>query len=77
MVEYGSGISHGPAGQVGGGGGGTPIVGGPVNSADIGANVSNMFNNAVNTFSTLPFFEQVALILLALLVLYFVARRAF
>jgi hypothetical protein len=28
MVEYGGGISNGPAGQVGGGGAGTPALGG-------------------------------------------------
>ena len=76
MVEYGGGISHGPAGQVSGSGGGSPVGGHPA-SVDLGSSVSNMFNDAVNTFSTLPFFEQVALVLLALVVLYFVARRAF
>ena len=74
MVEYGGGISHGPAGQVSGGGG--PVTGHPA-SVDLGSSVSGMFNDAMHTFSTLPFAEQVVLVVAALFVLYLVARRAF
>jgi hypothetical protein len=48
MVEYGGGIEHGPAGQVGGGS--PPLGGGAV---DIGASVGDFVNNAVNTVSTM------------------------
>ncbi len=79
MVEYGGGLSHGPAGQVGGagGGGGPAVVGGPVTSPDLGGQVSGMFNDAVHTFSALPFAEQALLVVAALFVLWLVARRAF
>jgi hypothetical protein len=78
MVEYGGGLSHGPAGQVHGtGGGGTPIVGHPVSSPDFGASIGNAFNDAFHTFSTLPFAEQALLVIVGLFVLYLVARRAF
>jgi hypothetical protein len=72
MVEYGGGISHGPAGQVGG----THAVGNTA-SADFGASVSNAFNGAVNTFSAMPLAEQVLLVALALIVAYFLLRRVF
>ena len=72
MVEYGGGISHGPAGQVGGSHGA-----GAVASVDFGTSVSNAFNGAVNTFSAMPLAEQVLLVGLALIVAFFVLRRAF
>lgn len=46
-------------------------------SPDLGAQVSGMFNDAVHTFSALPFFEQALLVIAALFVLWLVARRAF
>jgi len=76
MVEYGGGISHGPAGQVSGGGGGNP-VGGHAGSIDIGSNVSNFFNDAVNTFSAMPLLEQVLLVGLAMIIGFFLLRRVF
>jgi hypothetical protein len=77
MVEYGGGISHGPAGQVQGGGGGPAVVGGPVNSPDFGSQVGGMFNDVLHTFSTLPFAEQALLVVGAIFILWLVARRAF
>jgi hypothetical protein len=74
MVEYGGGISHGPAGQVSGSGGTHPLAGG---GSDIGANVSNIFNDAVNTFSAMPLAEQVLLVAITLILAYFLLRRAF
>ena len=76
MVEYGGGISHGPAGQVGGGGGGGGVGGGGP-SIDLGSNVSNMFNDAVNTFSAMPLAEQVLLVVAAIVILGFVLRKVF
>jgi hypothetical protein len=74
MVEYGGGISHGPAGQVSGGGG-NPVGG--AGSVDIGSNVSSFFNNAVNTFSAMPLLEQVLLVGFAMIIGYFLLRRVF
>jgi hypothetical protein len=71
MVEYGGGISHGPAGQVSGG---HPLAGGG-GGADVGANVSNFFNDAVNTFSAMPLLEQVVLVVAAMIIGYFLLRR--
>jgi hypothetical protein len=73
MVEYGGGISHGPAGQVSGGGGNP--VGGHAGSIDVGSNVSNFFNDAVNTFSAMPLLEQVVLVVAAMIIGYFLLRR--
>ena len=72
MVEYGGGISHGPAGQVSGGGGG---VANHAGSIDVGSNVSSFFNNAVNTFSAMPLVEQVVLVVAAMIIGYFLLRR--
>ena len=74
MVEYGGGISHGPAGQVSGSAA-HPLVGG--GGTDIGANVGNFFNEAVNTFSTMPLVEQVVLVIAAMMIGYFLLRRVF
>jgi hypothetical protein len=74
MVEYGGGISHGPAGQVSGSSG-HPLAGG--GGTDIGANVGNFFNDAVNTFSAMPFLEQVVLVIAAMMIGYFLLRRVF
>jgi len=76
MVEYGNGISHGPAGQVSGNGGGSPVGAHPA-TADFGAQVGGFFNDATHTFSTLPFAEQVLIVVVGLFILYLVARRAF
>lgn len=75
MVEYGGGLSHGPAGQVSGSGA-HPLAGGGGGS-DIGANVGNFFNNAVNTFSAMPLIEQVVLVVAAMIIGYFLLRRVF
>jgi len=72
MVEYGGGISHGPAGQVGGSHGA-----GSVATVDFGTSVSNAFNGAVTTFSAMPLAEQVLLVGLALILAYFLFRRVF
>jgi hypothetical protein len=73
MVEYGGGISHGPAGQVSG----AHPVGGHPASVDIGSNVSSFFNDAVNTFSAMPLLEQVVLVVAAMMIGYFLLRRVF
>jgi hypothetical protein len=71
MVEYGGGIEHGPAGQVGGG---NPPVGGG-GGVDLGASVGDFVGNAVNTVSTM---EPTALLLLVVGILFGLAllRRA-
>jgi hypothetical protein len=76
MVEYGNGISHGGAGQVSGGGGST-LVNGSGGGPDLGANISNTFNGAVATFSAMPLAEQVLIVAVALILAYFIFRRAF
>lgn len=50
MVEYGGGISHGPAGQVGGGGGSAPAGGSP----DIVASITHGANDLVHQVLALP-----------------------
>lgn len=47
MVEYGGGIEHGPAGQVGG----SPPLGG--GSVDLGASVGDFVGNAIHAVSTM------------------------
>lgn len=76
MVEYGTGISHGPAGQVSDGGGGSPVGAHPA-SVDLGASIGSAVNDAAHTFSTMPFAEQALIVIVGLFVLYLVARRAF
>ena len=51
MVEYGGGISHGPAGQVGGGGGGAPDVGAHV---DFFSSVGHTLHDVSNTILAQP-----------------------
>ena len=69
MVEYGNGVSHG-AGQVPGGG---HVAGG--GSVDVGANVSHFFDNAVSTVSTMPFAEQVVLLIVVIFVGFLLLRK--
>lgn len=52
MVEYGGGIQNGPAGQVGGYGGGNPPDFG--STPDLFTSVGNVVNDAVNMVSTAP-----------------------
>ena len=74
MVEYGNGISHGPAGQVGGGGGvSAPPVGGHV---DFFASISHTVNDVTHTILAQPpevLAVGIVLFFLGLIVL----RRAF
>jgi hypothetical protein len=51
MVEYGGGISNGPAGQVGGGGAGTPDLGGHV---DFFSSVGHTINDVTHTILAQP-----------------------
>ena len=51
MVEYGNGISHGPAGQVGGGGAGTPGGGAHV---DFFSSIGNSIHDVTNTVLAQP-----------------------
>ena len=70
MVEYGGGISDGPAGQVSGG---SQPFGQPV---DLFSSVGHAINDAVNTVSALSPLEMLALgavVLVGLILL----RRAF
>lgn len=75
MVEYGTGISHGPAGQVSGGAG-SPVGAHPA-SVDLGTSIGNAVNDAAHTFSTMPFAEQALIVIVGLFILYLVGRRAF
>jgi len=72
MVEYGGGISKGPAGQVGGGGGTAPDFGG----GDPFANIRHTVDGAVSwvgSLSTIELAVLIAVIFVGLLIL----RRAF
>ena len=51
MVEYGGGINNGPAGQVSGGGGGSPELGGHV---DFFSSVSHTVNDVTHTILAQP-----------------------
>jgi hypothetical protein len=73
MVEYGNGIGHGAAGQVGGGGGGG--AGGGANP-DWGIAIGNAANDAWQTFTALPPW-QMALIVVLVIGALIVLRRAF
>lgn len=74
MVEYGGGINNGPAGQVGGNGGGAgPDFG---SSTDVFSSVGNVVNDAVNMISTAPFEMQVLAIVIFFAGL-IVLKRAF
>jgi len=71
MVEYGGGISDGPAGQVSGGA--PPLGSGGV---DLGASVGDFVSGAIHTVSTLPpgmLLAGLAVVLLGLIIV----RRAF
>ena len=71
MVEYGNGISKGPAGQVGGGGG-QPLG----NGGDPFANASQLVNDGwswLTHLSTVELIIVVAVVFIGLLIL----RRAF
>ena len=72
MVEYGGGISHGPAGQVSGG---NPPFGNP-GGVDLGASVGNFIHDAGQTLSTLSPGEMVLVVVGIFLVL-LLLRRAF
>ncbi len=69
MVEYGNGISQGPAGQVGGGGGG----GG---SMDAGAAFGQFVSSSVHTITTLPP-AQLGLLIVIVVIGLVIFKRAF
>ena len=72
MVEYGGGISHGPAGQVGGGGAGTPAG----THVDFFSSVGHTIHDVTNTVLAQPpevLAVGIVLFFLGLIVL----RRAF
>ena len=71
MVEYGGGISNGPARQVGGAG--APHVGG---GPDIFASVGNVVHDAVNMVTTAPT-EMLVLGIVIFFVGLIVLKRAF
>ena len=74
MVEYGGGISHGPAGQVGGGGGaGAPPVGGHVDFFD---SISHTVNDVTHTILAQPP-EVLAIGIVVFFLGLIVLRRAF
>ena len=74
MVEYGHGISDGPAGQVspaGGGGGGDVAA-----NSDWGVAIGNAAGDAWQTFTALPGW-QMALIVVLIIAGLVVLKRAF
>ena len=73
MVEYGGGISHGPAGQVGGGGAGAPPAGGHV---DFFASISHTVNDVTHTILAQPP-EVLAIGIVVFFLGLIVLRRAF
>ena len=74
MVEYGGGISNGPAGQVAGSGGGSaPDFG---TSTDLFSSVGNLVNDATSWLGSLPFEVLVAGIVVFFVGL-LVLKRAF
>ena len=70
MVEYGNGIGHGAAGQVGGSGGGS---GAGVNT-DWGVQIGNTASDAWNTFTALPAWEMALIVILVIGALVIVRR---
>jgi len=74
MVEYGGGISHGPAGQVSGPGGASGGIGGGGNT-DLFAPVGQFIDSAVHTVSTLSPTE-LAVLVVAVFVGLLILRRA-
>ncbi|HLX35866.1 MAG TPA: hypothetical protein VKR30_11580 [Candidatus Limnocylindrales bacterium] len=75
MVEYGTGISHGPAGQVAGSG--SNPAGGHVGSIDVGSSLSGLVNSASTAFSAMPLVEQVVIVVAVVFVLGFILRKVF
>ncbi|HXG26728.1 MAG TPA: hypothetical protein VNL94_07755 [Candidatus Binatia bacterium] len=73
MIEYGGGVSHGPAGQVGGGGNGTPSLG---TETDLFGTVGAFVNDAANFLGAQPPEVLVAGFLAVLLGLV-ILKRAF
>jgi hypothetical protein len=74
VVEYGGGISHGPAGQVGGGAGATtPNVGGHV---DFFSSIGHTVSDVTNTILAQPP-EVLAIGIVLFFVGLIVLRRAF
>jgi len=73
MVEYGHGISDGPAGQVNPGGGAT---GDAAANSDWGVAIGNGVGDAWQTFTALPAW-QMALIVVLIIGGLIVLRRAF
>jgi len=75
MVEYGHGISDGPAGQVAPGGGGGAAGDAAANS-DWGVAIGNAAGDAWQTFTALQAW-QMALIVVLIIAGLIVLRRAF
>jgi hypothetical protein len=76
VVEYGGGISHGPAGQVGGGGVGSVDPSGGGGHVDVLASISHTFNDLTHAILAQPpevLAVGIVLVFLGLIVL----RRAF
>jgi hypothetical protein len=74
VVEYGGGISHGPAGQVSGGGGaGTPDLGGHV---DFFSSIGHTINDVTHTVLAQPP-EVLALGIVLFFLGLIILRRAF
>lgn len=71
MVEYGHGLSDGPAGQVSGGGGG-----GGAAKGDWGGAIGHAANDAVNTLAAMPAWQLALLVILVIAGL-IILRRAF
>jgi len=78
MVEYGHGISDGPAGQVspGGGGAGDAAAGDAAASSDWGVAIGNAAGDAWQTFTALQAW-QMALIVVLIIGGLIVLKRAF
>jgi hypothetical protein len=71
VVEYGNGISKGPAGQVAGSG--HPVA----NGGDPFANIGHVFDQGVATLSGLSPIELVVLAVVVVTVGLFILRKAF
>jgi hypothetical protein len=73
MVEYGGGINNGPAGQVAGGGGGSPDLGGHV---DFFSSIGHTINDVTHTVLAQPP-EVLAIGIVLFFIGLVVLRRAF
>jgi hypothetical protein len=73
VVEYGGGISNGPAGQVSGGGGGG---GADLGQPDVFASITHTANDLIHQVASLPP-EMLALGIVLFFVGLIVLRRAF